>query len=77
MAATHDTKGRPYAKLGDLKVGDKVETDDGFTCMRGRTHTVRVDSEGSLFIPCRHREHHLIGQADDGEHCVGVYPVAA
>lgn len=29
---------------------------------------------GELFIKCRDKEHALVGQADDGEHLVGLYP---
>ena len=28
--STHDINGRPWAKLSELKAGDKVETDKGF-----------------------------------------------
>lgn len=30
---TKDKNGREYAKLSELKVGDKLEIDGGFTCM--------------------------------------------
>lgn len=73
MAATQDVKGRPYAKLSELKVGDKVELDEGFTCHAAGIVTLQADAEGKLYFDCEEGGHDLDGQADDGEHCIGVY----
>lgn len=85
-----DISGRPWAKLSDLHPGDVVEFDDGFTCLRkGEIALVHVDLKGQLFVFCsgheefegrskkhsRKEQHFLDGQADDGEHCVGVYKI--
>jgi hypothetical protein len=70
-----DVHGREYAKLSELKPGDRLEIDGGFPCIhRGRKRTVRRD-EGGLFVGCLSGQHYLDGQADDGEHLVGMYPV--
>ena len=58
MAQTHDTRGRAYAKLSELKPG-VYQADDG------------------LYLLCARGRHYLSGQADDGEHCVGVYKALA
>lgn len=70
-----DKSGRPWAKLSELKVGDKLEADGGFTCMN-KGQVFDVQREGArLFIACREEYHDLQGQADDGEHLVGLYKV--
>ena len=84
-----DANGREYAQLSELKPGDKVEVDGGFTCLRrGEVCEVHANPDGKLFIFCsghgdfsrnrcrikdRSQTHGLNGQADDGENCVGVY----
>ena len=78
---THDIDGRPYAKLSELKAGDKVELYDGFDCHAPGIVELEVDANGRLFFFCVEQDtgmndaqhHYIDGQADDGEHCVGVY----
>lgn len=71
---TADTSGKPYAKLSELKPGDVLVADGGFTCMKeGARMKVVKDHDGSLFLPCDCGGHHLVGQADDGEHLIGLY----
>lgn len=73
--STHDTQGRPWAKLSELKPGDHVEIDSGMTCMdAGCIREVMKDNLG-LFVVCNEGTHHLIGQTGDGEHLVGMYHV--
>lgn len=55
---------RDKTRLEDLKVGDTVLTDDGFTCMKEGHHTVRGDGNG-LFLECDEGKHYLEGQEDD------------
>lgn len=71
-----DTAGNQWAKLSQLKAGDWIKADDGFTCIKhGAILQVRCDSDGDLFVPCRSGGHSLSGQADDGEHIIGFYSV--
>lgn len=71
---THDSRQREWAKLSELKQGDTVTVDDGFDCLRPWTqHQVWVDSSNDLFIKCDHGYHGLKGQADNGNHLVGIY----
>jgi hypothetical protein len=51
-------------KLSDLKIGDQVHTDDGFTCMKEACHIVHGDERG-LFLKCDEGKHYLDGQEDD------------
>lgn len=69
---THDTKGRPWAKLSELKAGDKIELDSGFNCAGPGPTEVHASDHG-LYFECSEGHHYLHDQADDGEHCVGVY----
>jgi hypothetical protein len=75
---THDRDGRPYAKLSELKSGDKIELDCGFTCVAASIlghggYRTLFDIGKGLAFACNDGHHYLAGQADDGEHCVGVY----
>lgn len=76
MMSTHDKQGFPWAKLSELKPGDKVRVDAGFDCMGPNTvKVVHSNIRQGLWIGCQHGEHFLEPQADDGEHCVGLYHV--
>lgn len=69
---THDTNNRPYAKLSQLKEGDQIELDIGFACHKAGITTLKRDKAG-LYFTCTSGHHHISGQADDGEHLVGIY----
>lgn len=79
----------PFPKLADLKAGDKLKADAGFTCLcDGEVTTVESD-EGGLFVRCsagegdygqpatalRDQRHYLDGQEGDDGECVGMYRV--
>lgn len=71
---THDKNGKPYAKLSELREGDRVEADSGFTCIpAGKVLIVEKGENGALCIPCNYGRHLLHTQADDGEHLIGIY----
>lgn len=74
---TSDKTGRHYAKLNDLKPGDRVQVDDGFTCIPlWSEKEVRADQSGDLWIKCRRGQHYLDGQLDyngDTDALVGIY----
>jgi hypothetical protein len=65
------TSGRPYLKLSEARQG-LIELDSGFTCRRAGPVMLFKDERG-LYFHCDDGTHYLDGQADDGEHCVGVY----
>lgn len=75
---TTDIDGRAYAKLSAVKPGDHLQCDGGFTCLKdGAIRMVKRHVVGrDLYIDCADGGHTLDGQADDGEHLVGLYPVA-
>lgn len=59
-------------KLADVKVGDKLIADDGFTCIPvGAVKTVQLGPEG-LYIPCSQGEHYLDGQCCEHGILVGL-----
>lgn len=72
---TNDIAGRPYAKLSELKAGDVVELDADFTCRAPGKARLFIQ-DGELAFECSCGGHILSGQADDGEHCVGIYKTA-
>lgn len=70
-----DKQGREYAKLSELKAGDKVEVDADFDCMKpGSEKEVKSDAKG-LYVDCEADGHYLAGQADNGEDLIGIYKV--
>lgn len=59
-------------RLTDVKPGDILITDRGFTCMdKGQHLTVRLSRHG-LWIPCRVGRHYLDGQEDEDGFLVGL-----
>jgi hypothetical protein len=67
-----DAGGRFYAELSELRPGDVVQVDGGFSCIKdGEKRTVNDD--GELWIACKDGRHYLSGQVDDGTACIGVY----
>lgn len=61
-------------KLADIKIGDCVCLDGGFTCMKSGLQRVKGDERG-LYIPCDDGRHYLDGQEDEeGAELVGISP---
>lgn len=77
MSITHNTSGRPYAKLSELKELDTVEVDGDFDCFNAgdQRKVFRNSDDGQLFICCAEGQHFLRGQADDGDTLIGVHKV--
>ena len=47
-----DTSGREYARLGQLKSGDVVQVDEGFTCLSPAEVCEVHEDEDGLFVYC-------------------------
>lgn len=77
--ASTDTSGRQWARLSELKAGDKVSLDRGFSCRAGKSSVVEVkaDENGSLYFDCNDGKHYLSGQVGKYDHLIGVYKVEA
>ena len=58
-------------KLTDIKSGNLVFLDNGFTCVKPGFHKVNSDKEG-LYVCCDHGKHYLNGQEDENGDLVGV-----
>ena len=50
-------------KLSDLKAGDRIIADEGFTCLPVGPHVVK-DYNGELYVDCSCGKHMLDGQLD-------------
>ncbi len=66
-----DLRGRPYAKIADVKVGSILKPDGDFTCMLEGTKLVVAHDDG-LYVPCSVGRHYLSGQVQ-GDHYLGLY----
>lgn len=76
--STHSTDGKEWARLSQLRRGDRVLTDDGFTCgINNKTLTVEQNAHG-FFVPCDEGQHFLDGQLsdEDEDHLIGMWPAA-
>lgn len=56
-------------KLIDIKAGDTLVADGGFTCIaEGAVLEVKDNGDGFLYVPCRRKRHYLDGQTNlEGE----------
>jgi hypothetical protein len=59
-------------KLSDLKPGDTVIADAGFTCMAAGPKIVESDDGRGLYVRCRRGRHYLDGQETDDDELVGL-----
>ena len=58
--------------MRDVKLGDRLRADSGFTCIEGGTVLeVAQDDEGELYVPCSHGKHYIKGQVDVHGRVVG------
>jgi len=53
-------------KLDDLKQGDVIVADDGFTCMPANRFCLVIEGRNGKYVLCEQGDHYLDGQ-DDGE----------
>ncbi len=58
-------------KLDDLKAGDTITLDGGFTCIPAGLVVVEEDKDGKFF-KCHEGKHYLDGQEDEAGHLVGI-----
>lgn len=57
-----------FAKIDDVRVGTKLQSDDALTCLNmNAIHIVECDENG-LFIICHDGRHYLDGQIDGDEY---------
>lgn len=59
-------------KIADLKAGDTVYIDNGFTCMDAGPKTVNFDEYGEPFLSCDMGGHWLDCQEDEAGYLVGI-----
>lgn len=76
--STHDKQGRPWAKLSEIKFGDKIQVDGDFPCIfASEVKEVKTDGE-KLYVECTEGKHFLAGQlSDDKNTLIGIYKVEA
>lgn len=72
---SHDINGREYAKLSELKVGQVIEADSDFTCLKkGAAKYIIygdvVRGSESFYIECLQGKHYL---KNDNDYLVGFY----
>lgn len=57
--------------LSDLKAGQTILADAGFTCLKAGPHEVKADGSG-LYVECSEGHHYLDGQKDEVGSLVGL-----
>jgi hypothetical protein len=67
-----DRRGRPWARLSDLRDGCLVELDSGFDCHPSGKVVVESNSFG-LYFHCDVGHHYLYLETNAEGDCVGVY----
>lgn len=61
-----------FAKIDEVKLGDVLIADGGFTCLRENEKlTVSEMLDGTLFVKCGHGIHALDGQLNEEGEYVG------
>lgn len=60
-----------YARVDDVKAGDVLVTDGGFTCMSENEHKTVKQDNGGLFVDCSEKRHYLDGQIE-GDVYIGL-----
>lgn len=75
--STHSADGREWAKLSEMKAGDVLIPDDGFTCGIAAAGAEVKEDEKGLYVGCDEGKHYLEGQVseDDNDHLVGFWPL--
>lgn len=58
-------------KEGELKVGDKVVLDSGFTCRNSGPAYLEEDTNG-LYFHCDSGKHYIDGQLDEDDVYIGL-----
>lgn len=54
-----------YAKLSEVKSGDKLRADGGFTCLAEGDIVTITKYNSILYVPCACGRHYLEGQLDE------------
>ena len=59
--------------ISQLKEGDQLIADGGFTCIpAGQRVVVKADEAGLLYVPCSEGAHYLCGQLTDEGLLIGL-----
>lgn len=59
-------------KIDELKEGDTVIVDNGFSCMQSGKYKIKSDFYGRLFIVCSKGFYHLEGQVSTDGELIGI-----
>jgi hypothetical protein len=74
-----DANGKAYKRLSEVKEGDEVTFDGGFTCLEeGDVQPVYKDDKG-FYVLCKQGQHYLDGQLDHvhkTDALIGIYSAA-
>lgn len=69
-----DKDGRLYLNINAATEGMTVWLDNGFTCHDYGPVVIHGMGEQAYFL-CDEGTHKLDGQCDEGDYCIGVYPI--
>jgi hypothetical protein len=69
-----DIQGRPWALRSEVKAGDVLECDGGFTCMGNHAKKrVKLGTDDLPYIDCDDGRHYLAGQVGKHGELIGLY----
>ena len=72
-SSTKETIMTNFPKLTDLKAGDKLKADGGFTCLSAARIAEVKEDAGGLYVECTEGRHGLDGQEGKNGECVGLW----
>jgi hypothetical protein len=63
-----------WANSDNVKAGDKLVTDGGFTCITGDKVVIIQEDDKGLYFECAAGKHYIDGQEDDDGSLIGLSP---
>lgn len=64
-----------YPKMWSIRLGDRLLTYGGFTCIPANTAVTVEQDERGLFFSCADGRHYLESQCDQNGECLGLTPL--
>lgn len=70
-----DLNGRKYARLKAIRKGDKLQVDNGFTCLKEKSCRIVQKNKSGKYVNCSEGKHYLAAQTNKGGYLIGMYKI--